>query len=175
MLGPSLLVSPIYDEGEWRSVYLPEGRWIDYWTQEIHEGPTNIRVHAPLDTLPLFVCAGAVLPMMPPVQRIPDSWIDPLILEVYPHAPIAYRLNEDEGIVDFTGEAQEDGITLAWNGARERQWIIRFKGVHQPKRVELATNDQPATPVDEWRALQDATLEINVPAVSSARLWIGYV
>ncbi len=64
MLGDSLLVAPVYDAGDQRSVYLPPGKWIDFWTQEVHQGGVNVTVRAPLDVLPLFVRAGAILPLL---------------------------------------------------------------------------------------------------------------
>src|SRR5690606_15794793 len=89
MLGDSLLVAPIYDAGEQRSVYLQEEHrsfylsawaWVDYWTREIHHRPTNIAVHATLDILLLFVRGGAIIPMMPTESRITEGRIDPLIV-----------------------------------------------------------------------------------------------
>lgn len=63
LVGKSLLVAPILRPGtECRAVYLPEGEWIDYWTGERHEGGRHILAHAPLDVLPLYVQAGAVIP-----------------------------------------------------------------------------------------------------------------
>jgi alpha-D-xyloside xylohydrolase len=46
-------------------VYLPAGRWIDFWSGELREGPATMEVDAPLDRIPLFVRAGAIIPLLP--------------------------------------------------------------------------------------------------------------
>lgn len=65
MFGPDLLVAPVYQPVTRRSVYLPSGRWIDFWSGELREGPVTVEVEAPLDRIPLFVRAGAIIPMLP--------------------------------------------------------------------------------------------------------------
>lgn len=73
LFGPDLLVAPVttlLDGGLLvgaRSVFIPPGRWINFWTGAIQEGPRRIPVLAPLDQIPLFVREGAVLP--PGVSR----------------------------------------------------------------------------------------------------------
>lgn len=55
MFGGELLVAPVYQPGLARSVYLPKGKWMDFWSQEMITGPKTIRAYsAPLDRVPLF-------------------------------------------------------------------------------------------------------------------------
>jgi alpha-D-xyloside xylohydrolase len=65
LFGPDLLVAPVYQPGTHRSVYLPAGSWVDYWSRRVHEGPRVLEVEAPLSRMPLFVRAGAIVPMLP--------------------------------------------------------------------------------------------------------------
>ncbi|HSK74212.1 MAG TPA: TIM-barrel domain-containing protein [Pyrinomonadaceae bacterium] len=65
LFGPDLLVAPMYQGGTYRTVYLPEGEWIDYWTGKRFQGKQMIEVNAPLDKMPLFVRAGSIIPMLP--------------------------------------------------------------------------------------------------------------
>jgi alpha-D-xyloside xylohydrolase len=69
MFGPDLLVAPMYQPGTHRGVYLPKlpgsGEWLDYWTGNSFAGGQTIEVKAPLDRMPLFVRAGAIIPMLP--------------------------------------------------------------------------------------------------------------
>lgn len=65
LFGSELLVAPIYRPGSHRSVYIPEGRWIDYWSGAALQGPEIVEVEAPLERIPLFVRAGAILPLLP--------------------------------------------------------------------------------------------------------------
>ena len=64
LLGDSLLVAPVWKSGvRERDVELPPGAWEDYWQRtQRYEGPTTIRVGAPLGRIPVFVRAGAVVP-----------------------------------------------------------------------------------------------------------------
>ncbi|MFQ6617456.1 MAG: TIM-barrel domain-containing protein, partial [Fidelibacterota bacterium] len=62
--GEAFLAAPVMEEGSTsRSVYLPEGEWIDYWTGDFYPGSRTITVEAPLNLLPLFVKNGSIIPM----------------------------------------------------------------------------------------------------------------
>jgi len=62
-LGDSLLVAPVFSNAGSRMVYLPAGRWIDFWTRKIFEGPKNMNYPAALNIIPVFAKAGAVIPV----------------------------------------------------------------------------------------------------------------
>ena len=84
--GEDILVAPVTRKGatHW-TVYLPDGVWHDYWTHRAYQGPGGVTVPAPLDTLPLFVRAGAIIPLGPVKQHDGDQGPDVLSLLVYPH------------------------------------------------------------------------------------------
>ena len=69
MVGNALLVAPVVESGATtRRVYLPTAadggtEWVDFWTGDYHAGGEHVTVDAPLDRLPLFVRAGAVVAM----------------------------------------------------------------------------------------------------------------
>ncbi|HEY0264535.1 MAG TPA: TIM-barrel domain-containing protein [Granulicella sp.] len=65
LFGPDLLVAPVIDENTSRAVYLPAGEWVDYWTGKPHAGGTVISAEAPLDVLPLYARANAIIPKIP--------------------------------------------------------------------------------------------------------------
>jgi alpha-D-xyloside xylohydrolase len=65
LFGPDFLVAPVIDENTSRALYLPNGLWVNYWTGEQLSGGKVILVAAPLDVLPLYVRAGAVIPKIP--------------------------------------------------------------------------------------------------------------
>jgi alpha-glucosidase len=63
MLGDALLAAPVVHPGQrQRDVYLPAGRWYEWWTGAAYDGPADVQVAAPLDRLPLFGRAGTVVP-----------------------------------------------------------------------------------------------------------------
>jgi alpha-D-xyloside xylohydrolase len=70
LLGPNLLVAPVFAGDTVRSVYLPEGEWVDWWTDERYRGGRRVEVAAPLDRLPLFVRAGGVVPMREATETV---------------------------------------------------------------------------------------------------------
>lgn len=70
MYGPAFLVAPVTEQGAThRTVYLPTGGdWYNFWTNECLHGGQTIVVEAPIDTLPLFVRAGSIVPIGSEVQ-----------------------------------------------------------------------------------------------------------
>jgi alpha-glucosidase len=67
LFGPDLLVAPVWEIGRReREVYLPAGRWEDFWDRSRSwEGPLTIQVDVPLDAIPVFVRAGMQVPGRP--------------------------------------------------------------------------------------------------------------
>lgn len=98
--GDDFLVAPVYEDSSVRNgIYLPAGTWVDYWTGRTYTGPTTINgYHAPLDTLPLFVKAGAIVPMFPENTM---SWKtrdkSRLDVDIYPQGANHFDLYEDDG------------------------------------------------------------------------------
>src|SRR5439155_1432477 len=82
LLGPLLLVAPIFDEGDGRDVYLPAGEWWDWWNDRLYRGPGHVSVEAPLARVPLFVRGASVLALAPPLAHTEAAPWDPLVLEV---------------------------------------------------------------------------------------------
>ncbi|MHC4637422.1 MAG: glycoside hydrolase family 31 protein [Planctomycetota bacterium] len=87
MLGREILVAPVLEKTDKWDVYLPEGEWIHYWTGRKYSGPDTVTVDAPLygkDGLPMFVRAGAIIPMMPAMNYIYEKQPEPVTLDIYP-------------------------------------------------------------------------------------------
>ena len=81
-----------------REVYLPENsKWIDFWTGEPVKGGQTITADAPIDKIPLFVRAGAIVPMGPFVQYAGEKPGGPLEIRIYPGADGSFVLYNDEG------------------------------------------------------------------------------
>jgi alpha-glucosidase len=97
-LGPWMLVAPIVTDQDTRQVFLPSGEWIDYLDgQTCYTGPTTLTVTAPLDKVPVFIKAGAIIPMGPVMQYTGEKPLDPLTLDIYPKGRSAFTLFEDDG------------------------------------------------------------------------------
>lgn len=80
-----------------RSVYLPKGTWFDFWTGRTISGGERIEAPAPIERLPLFVKAGAIIPMGPVVQYANEQPDAPLEIRIYPGADGAFTLYDDAG------------------------------------------------------------------------------
>ena len=83
LFGDSFLVAPVVRYDHRCRVYLPAGDWLDYWTKETISGPRWLDLEVPLDTLPLWVRAGAILPLGPEMAHTGEKSLDPLTLELY--------------------------------------------------------------------------------------------
>src|ERR1041385_7926373 len=85
MIGSDLLVAPVLKRDMTsRMVYLPQGTWIDYWTDKRITGGTMVRVEAPLEIVPMFVRAGASIPMGPEMNYVGEKLTGPLSFVIYP-------------------------------------------------------------------------------------------
>jgi alpha-glucosidase len=101
MVGSDLLVAPIMKpDVARRLVYLPRGDWYDYWTNKKYSGGTTITVDAPLDTVPLFVRAGAMIPTAPSRNYVGERREDPITFNIYPDDKglASGLLYEDDGV-----------------------------------------------------------------------------
>jgi alpha-glucosidase len=100
MNGEWFLVAPVYkSEGKRDSIYLPKGKWIDYWNGQEYEGSKWLNNYdAPLDKLPLFVKVGAIIPMYPQMNYDGERRADTLTLDIYPSRKSSFNMYEDDGI-----------------------------------------------------------------------------
>jgi alpha-glucosidase len=99
MFGDDIIVAPVLWKGVTkRSLRLPRGEWYDYYTGMKYRGLADVEVDAPLDRIPLFVRAGAIVPMQQVVQFTDQAPINPLTLKVFPHETGSSDYYEDDGI-----------------------------------------------------------------------------
>ena len=72
LFGNDILVAPIFDASNKRKVYLPAGQWTDWWTKKRINGGQWLSITAPLDTLPLYIREGAIIPMGPVMNYVEE-------------------------------------------------------------------------------------------------------
>ncbi len=86
MLGSFVLVAPVIAPGkEAREVYLPDGDWYDYYTGEKYSGGRYILADAPLDKVPVFIKAGAIIPVADgEIRSTEDITEDKISILTYP-------------------------------------------------------------------------------------------
>lgn len=105
LLGKELLIAPVYrsmaaSKGWRQDVYLPKGQWIDYWDGRVVDAPDGgqlLDYKVDLKTIPVFVRAGAILPMYPAALYDGEKPKDELTLDIYPYGESSYSMYEDDG------------------------------------------------------------------------------
>jgi alpha-glucosidase (family GH31 glycosyl hydrolase) len=121
MFGPAFLVAPVTEQGATaRQVYLPQGTdWYNFWTNERVHGGQTIEVQAPIETLPLFVRAGSIVPTGEQINSSAQS--QPIArVRVYPGADATFTLYNDDGRTYDYEQGQLQITTLRWDdGARK--------------------------------------------------------
>lgn len=147
MFGPSLMVCPVTEpmyyfpdsekisKPKTRRVYLPEGGWYDFWTNEHLEGGRFIEANAPIDIIPVFIKEGAVIPCAEFAQST-DEQTGELTVCVYSGCDGEFTLYED-GYDGYGYERGEYILTdLKWNDAK--------KELTQNRRTQWQMSDEEA-------------------------------
>ena len=154
MFGDSVLVANVVEKGaRTREVYLPEGvRWYDFWTREEYAGGQTITVDVDLDSIPMFVPSGAIVPMATnQMTNLTTQVATGLTVLISPDVDAQFVLTED------------DGTTMDYlNGAQRRTTIAVTAG----ERVNVDfthTGDYP-TSVEE--------ITLDVIARKGAPFWV---
>jgi alpha-glucosidase len=120
MVGEDILVSPVMEAGSTsRWMYLPNGDWFDFWTREEFTGGKWLDAKAPIDQLPLFIRAGAVIPMQQIVQFTDQEPVDPITFEIFPSTEAKGICYEDDDIsfAYQTGKYRSVGLKVAVHGS----------------------------------------------------------
>jgi alpha-glucosidase len=152
MIGNDLLLAPILKADVTRRlVYLPKGTWYDYWTNRKYSGGTMIAADAPLETVPMFVRAGAIIPSGPEMKYVGEKPTDPVTFNVYP---------DDKGFASGT-LYEDDGVSPAYKQNSFRRTTVDAKrlgpgyvvttgaprGTYQPASRKLSFVIKSSTPV----------------------------
>ena len=163
MYGPSLLVAPIYQNTAMdaqgndirNNIYLPQGTWYDWFTGEKYEGGRIINnFDTPLWKLPVFVKAGAIIPIANPNNNVKDIDKSLRIYEVYPAGSTSFTEYDDDGVTElyrcgaYTTTLIEQSlangnVTITvnptegnFNGfVKEKATIFKVNASAQPKKI----------------------------------------
>ncbi len=147
MWGDQFLVAPVYEkDAKVRNIYLPRGQWWDFWTSEPLAGARSFSRPVDLETLPLFVKAGAIVPFDPIRQFSGEEVSEPITLRIYPGADGRFTWYDDDG----TSYAHEHGkflrVECVWQDTDRRLALKPDpKGLNSTPeaiRIELADSKQ---------------------------------
>jgi len=157
MLGNELLVAPVYERGSTsRTVMLPDGQWINYWTTEELAGGREHSIDAPVGQIPLLVRKGAIIPEREYAPSIETGSNDILTLNIYPGDDRSFTLIEDDGssndylkgnyaTTEITGTVTKGGSTLTVapvSGSYEgmpgqRSWKLKIHSENRPRDIRV--------------------------------------
>ncbi len=163
--GANLLVAPVVSPADPATnmakptVWLPPGEWFEWATGRHITGPVTVERRFSLPQVPMYVRAGAIVPMAPPMLRTGERPVDPLIVNVFPlrdRQQAEYTLYEDAGSTyAYTADqaartrlsARQDGDTLTVKVAAaqgsypgmpaKRGYCFRLPGDWQPAQVTV--------------------------------------
>lgn len=137
LVGQNLLVAPVVTKGATtRDVYLPRGEWYEFEGGKKHNGEQWISVNAPLDTVPMFVKAGSILPMGADVDFIEKGSESAESYAVYPTSA-----------GDASGKLYEDdGVSTAYLSGSKSEFELKFSG---GKMTAVATSGKGDKAVPE--------------------------
>ncbi|MFC4557296.1 TIM-barrel domain-containing protein [Virgibacillus kekensis] len=111
MIGSNLMIAPILRPGQThRAVYFPEGIWYDFWTEEKIEGGAYHLVSADLDTLPIYIKEGTVLPLGSLVHNTKEVQDIDCLAYYSSNQEMIGQLYEDD---EISYEYQEGAYSLA--------------------------------------------------------------
>jgi alpha-glucosidase (family GH31 glycosyl hydrolase) len=177
MFGPDILVAPVYAEGATeRELYLPEGKWIEWWRSVsygeeggtftlgaavLHDGLRVLTVAAPIREIPVFVQAGAVIPMLAPdVFTLAEYGDDPGIVHAsdrdhllhvlaFPRGETAGKLYADD---TWTSMEADGAWSLVVNNNRERTIHLEASMSTLAETFDVCgvTLDGASLPEEDW-------------------------
>lgn len=143
--GRDMLIAPVYEKGATsRQVYLPAGDWYDWWTNARISGGQTITRNVDLATMPIYVRAGAIIPVDPIRQYTGEAVNEPTTLKIFRGANGSYTLYEDDGIsLDYL-KGKAAWTTMSWNDQSKQLTIapgapkgFTNQAINKTFRVEL--------------------------------------
>lgn len=132
LFGTAILVAPVTTAGAAsQSVYLPSDKssaWYNFWTGARAPAGQAVETETPVETLPLFIRAGSIVPMGPLLQYSDEKPADPIELRIYPGANGNFTLYEDEGDSYRYEQGDYATIPFLWDDATRTLTVGTRKG-----------------------------------------------
>jgi alpha-glucosidase len=131
--GPDIMVAPVASKVNLAKVYFPEGEWYDLYDDTFYQGKQEAIVECPIEKLPVFVKASAIIPMQEKLQNLSNNFNDCLHLHIY-------NGKEDNNMEYY----EDDGETFDHVSGKYYKRLIEFKPdkrqlILHPKEGEYET------------------------------------
>jgi alpha-glucosidase (family GH31 glycosyl hydrolase) len=176
--GDEMLVAPVLDPSGDAAIYLPPGRWIDFFTGKRYEGGTTFTRHYAVDETPVFVPEGALIPEQTVSDYSNAKPLDSVILNVYGAGKGHFELYEDDGIslayskdeyalTGMTYATESDGLHHLDIGptkgkfqgqVQARTYDLRIHAVPKPASISVNGSDIGPVSWDAERAMARVVL-----------------
>ncbi|NHF61244.1 DUF4968 domain-containing protein [Flavobacteriaceae bacterium TP-CH-4] len=141
IFGDHILVCPVQEpNAQGRRMYIPRGKWYDFWTEEVIVGGKEKWVAADLDKMPLFIKEGAIIPKYPVQQYVGEVQIEELVLDLY------YK----EGVeLSSVYEDSQEGFDYT----QGKYSLRKFKLIGKPKELIIQQHKDGAfiTPYESFK------------------------
>ncbi|MBK9925027.1 MAG: DUF5110 domain-containing protein [Anaerolineales bacterium] len=174
MFGPALLVNPVTKPMYYgpnlmplsgiektRSVYLPVGSdWYDFWTGERYAGGKTLIANADLDTIPLYVRAGSIIPLGPDVFYADEKPQTIVELRIYPGQDGTFTLYQDEGDNYNYEKGLFATIQLRWEDEVHRLILEERKGEYPGMNKTLEFSISVVGEMYEHKVIYDGTQKV---------------
>ena len=122
--GRDMLIAPVYEKGaSSRDVYLPAGKWYDWWDNSRHTGGTTVKRGVDLATMPIYVRAGSVIPFDPVRQYTVQPVTAPTTLKVYSGASGEFTMYGDDGKSQNYLQNKGTWTKLSWDDGTKKLTI----------------------------------------------------
>jgi len=180
LFGKELLVAPVVEKGaSSKDVYLPEGEWINYNDgKTLYRGSQWITVNAPLNTIPIFVKKGSIIPTMPVMQYIHEKASYPISFEIFPaglNREASFTLYEDDGEsrdyerniysrLKISTITAKDGLTIKINNREEKNYkpsgeknfILKIHATVKPKSITINSEKVKSIKTEALQAITES-------------------
>ncbi|MBN2710930.1 MAG: hypothetical protein JXR97_00645, partial [Planctomycetes bacterium] len=154
-MGEWMILAPVTEaQAKTRTVYLPEGKWIDFWSGKEYQGEKKVEMAAPMyavEGLPVFIKAGAIIPTQKFKKFMDQDFPEELTLNIYPEGDSRIVLNESESVSNTFASSYHEGkleLELENNTGKDRVYIVQLP---EYAKVESMSINGEEISRDKWK------------------------
>src|SRR5678815_3711782 len=124
MMGDNILVAPVFEGEKSRKLYLPAGKWYDFYTGKFVGENQQITIETPLERIPLFVKDGGIIPMVPVSMHAKTPGVTvPVEIRHYGNAVSEFTLYDDDGISFDYEKGAYNQVKLSASKDKKGKWV----------------------------------------------------
>jgi alpha-D-xyloside xylohydrolase len=137
MMGDRMLVAPLITGQTERTVYLPQGGWYDFWTNERFAGGRTYTLEPGLDRVPVFVKDNTLLPLAEPMEYVTDGAVFAITVRAYGSKPQDFLLHEDDGTTFAFRYGAYNRVRLSWKPGVEGAGSVSRGGGYEGMQYRI--------------------------------------